>query len=63
MVRDEGGRWDVGRKNDVVYLERVDESNEQLFDDELTPGEARQLAELLNKFADKADDEVDESSD
>lgn len=33
MVRDEGGRWDVGRKNDVVYLERVDESNEQLFDD------------------------------
>ena len=62
MVRDEGGRWDVGRKDDSVYLERVDESNEQLFEDVLTPGEARQLAELLNKFADKVDD-ADEDDD
>ena len=58
MVRDEGGRWDVGRKNDVVYLERVDEGNERLFDDELTPAEARELAELLNKFAIEANDDT-----
>ncbi len=63
MVRSEGGRWDVGRRNDEVYLERVDESNEQLFEDLLAPGEARQLAELLNKFADKADDAHDAHDD
>jgi hypothetical protein len=66
MARHEGGRWDVGSKNNAVYLQRVSESDEQLFDDLLAPEEARELAELLRKFADKAEeseDSDDEDSD
>ena len=65
MVHQEGGRWDVGIENNAVYVERVSESDEQLFDDALEPEEARQLAGLLTKYADKLDearesDDVDE---
>lgn len=62
MVRQEGGRWDVGIKDKAVYLERVSDGDERVFDDSLDSGEARKLAELLTKFADKLDDS-DESDD
>ncbi len=56
MVHQEGGRWDVGVENNAVYVERISESDEQLFDDALEPEEARQLAGLLTKYADKLDE-------
>ena len=59
MVRHEGGRWDVGTKNNAVYLERISESDERLFDDSLAPEEARELAGLLTKYADKLDESED----
>jgi hypothetical protein len=59
MVRHEGGRWDVGPKNNAVYLERISESDERLFDDLLAPEEARELAGLLTKYADKLDESED----
>ena len=62
MVRHEGGRWDVGTKDDAVYLERISGSDERLFDDSLAPEEARELAGLLTKYADKLD-ESDKSED
>ncbi len=55
MVRQEGGRWDVGTKNNAVYLERRSEDDKQMFDAQLEPEEARELAALLTKYADKAD--------
>ena len=62
MVRHEGGRWNVGIEDNAVYLERISESDEKLFDDLLAPEEARQLAGLLTKYADKLD-ESDDSDD
>jgi hypothetical protein len=59
MVRHEGGRWDVGIEDNAVYLERISESDQELFDDLLAPEEARQLAGLLTKYADKLDESVD----
>jgi hypothetical protein len=59
MVRHEGARWDVGTKDNAVYLERISESDERLFDDLLAPEEARELAGLLTKYADKLDDAED----
>ena len=59
MVRHEEGRWDVGTKNNAVYLERISESDERLFDDLLAPEEARELAGLLTKYADKLDESED----
>ena len=56
MVRHDGGRWDVGAKNNAVNLERISESDERLFDDSLAPEEARELAGLLTKYADKLDE-------
>lgn len=50
----ENGRWDVGAKDGAVYVERRGEDNEQVFSDRLQPEDARQLAALLTKFADKA---------
>jgi hypothetical protein len=47
------GRWDVGANNNAVTLERISESDERLFDDSLAPEEARELAGLLTKYADK----------
>jgi hypothetical protein len=62
MARHEGGRWDVGAEDNGVYLERISESDEQLFEDLLAPAEARELAGLLTKYADKLD-ESDDSED
>jgi hypothetical protein len=59
MVRHEGGRWDVGTKNNAVYLERISESDERVFDDLLAAEEARELAGLLTKYADKLDESED----
>jgi hypothetical protein len=59
MAEDEGGQWNVATKESAVYLERVSKDNERLFDDSLDPHEARQLARLLTKFADKLDDSKD----
>ena len=47
MVDQDGGRWDVGRKNNAVYLERRSEDNELLFEAQLAPEEARDLAEQM----------------
>jgi hypothetical protein len=62
MARHEGGRWDVGAEDNGVYLERISESDEHLFEDLLAPAEARELAGLLTKYADKLD-ESDDSED
>jgi hypothetical protein len=58
----EGGQWNVAAKEDSVYLERVSENNEPIFSDSLEPEEARQLARLLTKHAEKLIDS-DQSSD
>jgi hypothetical protein len=59
MVRHEGGRWDVSIENNAVYLERISESDERVFDDSVTAEEARDLAGLLTKYADKLDESKD----
>ncbi|OBH33930.1 hypothetical protein A5684_18770 [Mycobacterium intracellulare] len=56
MVRHEGGRWDVGIKDAAVYVERISDSDERLFEDSLAAEEARDLAGLLTKYADKLDE-------
>ncbi|QLL08451.1 hypothetical protein [Mycobacterium vicinigordonae] len=56
MAPHEGGRWDVGTKDDEVYLGRMSEDDERLFEDLLSPDAARELAGLLTKYADRADD-------
>lgn len=66
MVLHEGGRWDVGASEKSVLLERISEHDDRLFEDLLAPDVARNLADLLNKFADKVDgsgdkDKTDES--
>jgi hypothetical protein len=53
MAERQGGQWNVATKGDEVYIERVTEDNERLFDDTLDPHEARQLGRLLKKFAEK----------
>ena len=63
MGSDEGGRWDVGAKNNAVLLVRVSEGNERLFEASLEPDEARALADLLTKFAGKAAENTDDSKD
>lgn len=59
MVRHEGGRWDVGIKDAAVYVERVSDSDDRVFEDSLTAQEARDLAGLLTKYADKLDEARD----
>ncbi len=65
MARHEGGRWDVGIKDNAVYLGRISESDERVFEDLLAAEEARELAGLLTKYADKSNDsdDPDESKD
>ena len=53
MAEHRGGQWNVAVKENEVYLERMSEDNERLFDDSLAPEEARQLARLITKHADK----------
>ena len=55
MTRQEGSRWDVGTKDNAVTLERFDDSNERVSEDVLEAEEARELAALLTKHADKLD--------
>ena len=73
MAEPEGGQWNVATKEDTVYLERVSEDSDQLFEDLLAPEEARELARLLTKHADAIsesggspkdeDDDEDDSED
>ncbi|KUH93191.1 hypothetical protein [Mycobacterium sp. IS-3022] len=71
MADREGGQWNVAAKGNEVYLERASKDGERLFDDSLAPHEARELARLLTKFADRLDEsggrgesgDRDESSD
>jgi hypothetical protein len=55
MASHVGGRWDVGTRDNAVYVERISDSDERVFDDLLESEEARELAGLLTKYADKAD--------
>jgi uncharacterized small protein (DUF1192 family) len=55
MVRHSEGGWKVGTKDDLISLERVSETDERIFEALLEPDEAREIAELLNKHADKVD--------
>ncbi len=55
-------------KDGAVYVERVSDSDERLFEDSLAADEARDLAGLLTKYADKLDqardsDEADDAED
>lgn len=63
MAEQEGGRWDVGIKDNAVYLARVSDSDERLLQDQLAPEEARHLAELLNKYAGKVDEAAADNGD
>ncbi|BBX04357.1 hypothetical protein BST36_17560 [Mycolicibacterium moriokaense] len=56
MVEHGGGQWNVATKENEVYLERMSEDNERMFEDSLAPEEARQLARLLTKHADGISD-------
>ncbi|CDO87456.1 hypothetical protein AWC29_18820 [Mycobacterium triplex] len=60
MATQEGSRWDVSIKSNAVCLERISDDEDQVFEDSLASDEARKLAGLLTKFADKLD-ESDES--
>ena len=61
MPDEEGGRWDVAAGKGAIHLVRVSESNEQLFEASLAPEEARELADLLHKYASKADESAADS--
>lgn len=63
MVEHEGGQWNVATKENEVYLERMSEDNERMFEDSLAPEEARQLARLLTKHADGISDAAKASKD
>ncbi|OBK44612.1 hypothetical protein [Mycobacterium sp. 1081908.1] len=56
MAPQDEGRWDVSIKSNAVCLERISDGDKQLFEDVLAPEEARKLAGLLTKYADKADE-------
>jgi hypothetical protein len=62
MVREEGSRWDVGTKDNVITLERFDENDKRVSEDVLEVEEARQLAGLLTKHADKLDSSDEDGS-
>lgn len=59
MADREGGQWNVAAKENEVYLERTSKDGGRLFDDSLAPHEARELARLLTKFADRLDESGD----
>ena len=56
MASNEGGRWDVGAKENSVYVSRVSGDDEKVIEDLLSPEEARKIAGLLTKYADKAEE-------
>jgi hypothetical protein len=59
MVGQEEGRWDVRIKSNAVCVERISESDKRQFEDLLSPAEARHLAGLLRKYADKLDESAE----
>jgi len=62
MGRQEGSRWDVGTKDNVITLERFGDDDERVSEDVLEVEEARELAALLTKHADKiASNDQDDS--
>jgi len=64
MGRQEGSRWDVGTKDNVITLERFGDDDERVSEDVLEVQEARDLAALLTKHADKIESSgKDDSSD
>jgi hypothetical protein len=63
MAREEGSRWDVGTKDNVITLERFDDDDKRVSEDVLEVKEARDLAALLTKHADKLDSSDDDESD
>jgi hypothetical protein len=63
MAREEGSRWDVGTKDNVITLERFDDDDKRVSEDVLEVKEARDLAALLTKHADKLDSSDDDSDD
>ncbi|MEM6108437.1 hypothetical protein AAHS21_19705 [Mycobacterium sp. 050272] len=71
MAEQEGSRWDVSVKSNAVCLERISDKEDQVFEDSLSAEEAKKLAALLTKFADKLEesedsddaDDADESDD
>jgi hypothetical protein len=64
MGRQEGSRWDVGTKDNVITLERFGDDDERVSEDVLEVEEARELAALLTKHADKiASNDQDDSED
>src|SRR5829696_4385504 len=56
MAEKEGGQWDVGVKDNAVFVARVNDDGERVFEDQLAPEEARHFAELLRKYAGKVDE-------
>jgi hypothetical protein len=60
MGSHEGGRWDVEIENNAVHVERISDGDKQVFEDFLAADEAREVAGLLTKFADKLDQSGDE---
>ena len=64
MAREKGSRWDVGTKGNAITLERFDDSDDRVSEDVLEVEEARELAALLTKHADKLESsDEDDSSD
>ena len=62
MSRQEGSRWDVGTKDNVITLERFGDDDERVSEDVLQVDEARELAALLTKHADKLDSKDEKNS-
>ncbi|WP_231743182.1 hypothetical protein [Mycobacterium sp. GA-2829] len=64
MAREKGSRWDVGTKDNAITLERFDDEDGRVSEDVLQVEEARELAALLTKHADKLESsEKDDSED
>lgn len=63
MADQEGSRWDVSIKSNAVCLERISDDEDLVFEDSLEADEARKLAGLLTKFADKLDESDAKESD
>lgn len=64
MGREKGSRWDVGTRDNAITLERFDDGDERVSEDVLEVEEARALAALLTKHADKLESsDRDKSSD
>lgn len=63
MGREKGSRWDVGTKDNAITLERFDDDDDRVSEDVLEVEEARALAALLTKHADKLESSDHKKSD